>query len=208
MKKNLFMLQGFLYMLLLTSCEIDRYGNMSMSGAGWIIIIIFGLAAIIWVGKIASYEAERQEQIELNRKIRLNKQLEEYRKEQEAKEKALKEKYTAILEEYKDCVSLEIEVKGIFARSARAKGLVPYLNVDDEIKLRKEPSNPYDPFAVKVMSDRIHLGYVPAENSEFVTGLIDRKAIKKVIVSNAGDAKLNSWDSPEPYLDLTILYKE
>ena len=50
-------------------------------------------------------------------------------------------------------------------------------DVHDEIRLRKEPDNPYDPFAVKVLCDRKHLGYVPAELSKEVTELINKKMI-------------------------------
>lgn len=172
---------------------------------GIIVCALFAIALIArWV-----YVTSKENKVEKERKQKeLEEYLEQARITREAKEKALKEKYDAIAAEYKDYASMEVEVKGIFARSSRAKDLVPDLNVNDEINLRKEPTNMYDPFAVKVMYDRIHLGYVPADDSEFITGLIDRKAIKKVVVLTAGDAKVEIWDKPDPYLYLTIYYEK
>lgn len=172
---------------------------------GIIVCALFAIALIArWI-----YVTSKENKVEKERKQKeLEEYLEQARITREAKEKALKEKYYAIAAEYKDYASMEVEVKGIFARSSRAKDLVPDLNVNDEINLRKEPTNMYDPFAVKVMYDRIHLGYVPADDSEFITGLIDRKAIKKVVVQTAGDAKVEIWDKPDPYLYLTIYYEE
>lgn len=171
-------------------------------------IIVCALFAIILLARWIHVTNKENKAKEEQEKKELQELLEQARKEREAKERALKEKHDAIAAEYKDYASMEVEVKGIFARSSRAKDLVPDLDVNDEIKLRKEPTNMYDPFAVKVMYDRIHLGYVPADDSEFITGLIDRKAIKKVVVQTAGDAKVEIWDKPDPYLYLTIYYEE
>lgn len=171
----------------------------------FLVCLVFAFILFLWWGYVNSQEEKVKEE---QKKKELQDYLDKAQKEREAKEKALKEKYDAIAEEYKDYASMDVEVKGIFARSARAKELVPELTVNDEIKLRKEPTNAYDPFAVKVMYDRIHLGYVPADDSEFITGLIDRKAIKKVVVQCAGDTQIEPWDKPDPYMYLTIYYEE
>lgn len=208
MKKCLFITSGYmLFVLLLTSCEIDESGNMTMSNAGWIFLACLVVAFIVGIAH-GNNTKNDEEQKELERKIQLNKSLKEYQEQREKKEQAYKEKYAAIAEEYKDCDFMDIDVKGIFARSWKARDLVPVLNVEDEIKLRKEPKNAYDPYAVKVMSDRIHLGYVPGDVSQFVTGLIDEKRIRKVVVKFAGESQLEPWDKPDPYLILTIYFEK
>lgn len=171
----------------------------------FLVCLVFAFILILRWGYINSKEEKAKEE---RKKKELQNYLDQSRKEQEAKDKALREKYDAIAKEYKDYASMDVEVKGIFARSARAKDIVPTMTVDDDIKLKKEPTNQYDPFAVKVMYDRIHLGYVPADDSKFITGLIDKKSIKKVVVKFAGDSRLEPWNKPDPYLILTIYYEE
>lgn len=111
-------------------------------------------------------------------------------------------------EQYKDCDKLSVEIKGIFARSRRAKEMIPNLTVWDDIKLRREPSNPYDEFAVKVMCDGVHLGYVPAEESEFVSTLIKSKRIVDVVISAVDDGKLLFDDEPDPWAFIDIYYRK
>lgn len=133
--------------------------------------------------------------------------LEELAKEKQARFERNKQLREAISEELKDCVEIEFEVKGIFARSKAARELVPCLDVTDEIKLRKEPSNPYDSNAVKVIAEGKHVGYIPKKASAFVTGLIDNKRIVRVICSYSSDGKVEVWDEPDPYMDIIIFYK-
>ncbi|KAA6332137.1 hypothetical protein EZS27_019325 [termite gut metagenome] len=98
-------------------------------------------------------------------------QEEERIKEERKKEelRILEEKEKAVFEQYKDCQTLDIGVVGIFYRSAATKDIIPYLNIDDQIKLTKEPTNPHDTSAVKVMYGRNKLGYIPAIQSEEIT---------------------------------------
>lgn len=205
MKKYLLVFLSFICLFLLTSCEVDDNGNMSLSDFGWIIVIWFVIFFIVILAKAAKKKKEQEREHLLSE---INNQLSEYRKEQEKKEQENKAKYASIAKEYQNCDSMDIEVKGIFARSRLAKETVPSLTVNDNIKLRKEPTNEYDPYAVKVMYERIHLGYVPASESQFVTKLINHKSIKKVVVKFAGDSELEPWDKPDPYLILTIYYQE
>ncbi len=123
------------------------------------------------------------------------------------REKELREYLQNEKERFKDCMALEVDVKGIFYRSKAAKEEIPYLNAKDEIKLRKEPTNPYDDFAVKVMYERKHLGYIPKENSELVSNLIDQKRIKRILVTNTGDGKVSYFDEADPFLEITIFYE-
>ena len=108
---------------------------------------------------------------------------------------------------FKDCDSLEVEVKGIFARSMKAKEAINDVFYQGDITLRREPSNPYDPFAVKVMYGKYHIGYVPKENSKFVTELIHKKRIEDVLVLSKGNLA-SRFDDPDPYMDIIIYYKK
>lgn len=146
---------------------------------------------------------------EIQRKIEEERKsfLEELAIEKQARFERNKQLREAISEELKDCVEIEFEVKGIFARSKAARELVPCLDVTDEIKLRKEPSNPYDSNAVKVIAEGKHVGYIPRKASAFVTGLIDKKRIVRVICSYSSDGKVEAWDEPNPDMDIVIFYK-
>ncbi|KAA6348993.1 hypothetical protein EZS27_003593 [termite gut metagenome] len=140
---------------------------------------------------------------------KLQQQEEERIKEEQKKEKQrlLEEKEKAVFNQYKDCQTLDIGVVGIFYRSAAAKDIIPYLTIDDQIKLIKEPTNPHDVYAVKVMHGRSKLGYVPTTESEDITKMIDEKRIKNVIVKTAGIFRAYSWEEGDIYLTITIFYK-
>lgn len=205
MKKCLFYLLLLSISFILTSCEFDDAGDLHITDTGWLFIIVFCVVFIFALIK---------GNIEIKKEENFNAYVEEQRRKDELerieKEEANRIENEAVLksiaDEYKAYFSMDIEVKGIYYRSKLAKETIPFLNVHDEIKLRKEPKNEYDPYAVKVMYDRIHLGYVPADVSKRITELIDHKVIKKIVVKYAGDAKLYQWDDPDPYLTLTIYY--
>lgn len=201
MKKCLFILLLLCICFFLSSCESystgDTYGGVLILAL--IIIFIYGIIQSKKEDDMKKDEDER-------RRKELEESLKKYEEQQEAKRLKCQAEYDAVAEEYKSYYSMDIEVKGIFARSRLAKETVPVLNIYDEIKLRKEPKNQYDPCAVKVMHERIHLGYVPAEDSQFITNLIDHKAIKKVVVKFSGVHQLYPWDKPDPYLTLTLYY--
>lgn len=129
-------------------------------------------------------EHERKEQERINEDIKIREEL---------------------IAKYEDYQELELEVRGIFARTEKARELVPTLEIFDTISLRKEPSNMYDEFAVKVIAQRCHVGYIPREESSFVTELIDEKRIKKVICSSAGEEYTDKYGF-NPYMYITIFY--
>lgn len=206
MKKYLFIASCFILMML-SSCEFDDAGDLHITETGEFVIFAFCLFFIFIL--IKGYIESKKEE-DFNAYVeRLNREDELKRKEEEEDKRIKNEAILkSIAEEYKDCSSMDIEVKGIYYRTKLAKDTIVSLNVHDEIKLRKEPSNEYDSYAVKVMYERIHLGYVPANVSKRITELIDHKAIKKIVVKYAGDAKLEPWDTSDPYLTLTIYYDD
>lgn len=173
-----------------------------------IAIVLFFILAIL--GKRHSDNGIVEENsISNSEKIsELDEVLDEYREMKQKRDEENRAFLQSELQKYSSCRKIEFEVKGVFYRSKAAKEMIPILDVHDEIRLRKEPDNPYDPFAVKVLCDRKHLGYVPAELSKEVTELINKKMIKRILVINAGDAKLYAWDEPDPYLEIAIFVEE
>lgn len=206
MKKCLLMASCFITMML-SSCEFDDAGDLHVTETGWLVIIIFCLFFIFVL--IKGYIESKKEE-DFNAYVERLERKDELKRKEEEEAKRIKNEaiLESIGEKYKDCSSMDIEVKGIYYRTKLAKETIVSLNVHDEIKFRKEPSNEYDSYAVKVMYERIHLGYVPASISKRITELIDHKAIKKIVVKYAGDAKLDQWDTPDPYLTLTIYYDD
>ncbi|WP_419032159.1 HIRAN domain-containing protein, partial [Dysgonomonas gadei] len=64
---------------------------------------------------------------------------------------------------------IECWVNGMYYRSYSAKYIARYLKVGDSVYLKREPTNPYDHCAVKVISRGEHIGYIPASLSTEVT---------------------------------------
>jgi hypothetical protein len=169
-----------------------------------IAVVLFFIFAILGKRHSKDVIVEENSLSNLEKKSELDEVLEECRKMKQKREEENRAFLQSELQKYSSYRKIEFEVKGVFYRSKVAKEMIPILDVHDEIKLSKEPDNPYDPFAVKVLCDRKHLGYVPTELSKEVTSLINRKMIKKILVINAGDAKLYAWDDPDPYLEIAI----
>lgn len=173
-----------------------------------IAVVLFLILAILGKRHSNNVIVEEKSTSNSEKKTDLDDVLEEYRKIKQKREEENRVFLLSELQKYSSCRKIEFEVKGVFYRSKAAKEMIPILDVHDEIRLRKEPDNPYDPFAVKVLCDRKHLGYVPAELSKEVTELINKKMIKRILVVNAGDAKLYAWDEPDPYLEIAIFVEE
>lgn len=173
-----------------------------------IAVVLFFILAILGKRHSNNVIVEEKSTSNSEKKSKLDEVLEEYRKMKQKRDEENRAFLQSELQKYSSCRKIEFEVKGVFYRSKAAKEMIPILDVHDEIRLRKEPDNPYDPFAVKVLCDRKHLGYVPAELSKEVTELINKKMIKRILVVNAGDAKLYAWDEPDPYLEIAIFVEE
>lgn len=60
-------------------------------------------------------------------------------------------------------------IRGLFARSQAAINEARNLLVGTEVFLEPEPDNLHDCFAVKIMSNGYHLGYIPQEVSYCIT---------------------------------------
>ena len=86
----------------------------------------------------------------------------------------------------------------------------------DKIELVPEPTNEYDPNAVKVIVDNIHIGYIKKGNCKHILNLINEKRIKSItcdiyggkykILEYEGEDDIDFVDNPK-LKDFT-LYKD
>jgi len=177
----------------------------------WIIVII---AIIIFIIAIKSKNKQTEiQKKDIFEKINRECELEQYREERIAdtnndeRKQELEDKRAEIYRLYENCHTLEFEVAGVTHRSRTIKDEIPCLNIEDEIKLVKEPTNQYDKYAVKVVYDRKKVGYVPREHSKMVTRMIEEGMIQKIIVDRAGISRVYSWEDGYIYLYLIIFFE-
>lgn len=125
-----------------------------------------------------------------------------------------KEEYEIRLNEEKDKLCngyynnyryIEFDVAGIYYRTQLAKDTINSLDMLCEIHLIKEPNNPYDSNAIKVIYDRKHLGYVPKGYTKQIISLIDRNLIEKVYVIDAGKDEFSTYSDGQ-FITLRIYY--
>jgi len=60
-----------------------------------------------------------------------------------------------------------MQVVGLYYRPQIVQEAAQNLKGGERFLLVREPTNPHDPNAIKVMLDGIHLGYVPATETQF-----------------------------------------
>jgi len=63
---------------------------------------------------------------------------------------------------------MQTKVVGLYYRPASARVAVEQLSPGDKVQLVAEPDNPYDAYAVKVLTGGIHIGYISAELSAYL----------------------------------------
>lgn len=113
-----------------------------------------------------------------------------------------------ILERHKAERSITFTVVGGYYRSKAAQE--EYINLEkaSPISLRREPGNRYDPYAVKVISDRKHIGYVPKDLSRLVTDVIEQKCVSECyVVENDYAYRLDDADGMQVTLWITDAYE-
>lgn len=149
-----------------------------------LIAIVIFIVIIMFAGRknLGKVEQELEKSIEKESKAEVA-----YNNWKLQHEEDIKREYDKINNgEYNEYRSIEFNIAGIHYRTQLAKDTINSLDILCDISLIKEPDNPYDRFAVKVVYDRKRLGYVPAYDSEEVTKLINRNLIKKVYIIDSG----------------------
>lgn len=56
----------------------------------------------------------------------------------------------------------------------RAASIWPFLQVGEQLHLKREPSNPHDPYAIAVWFRNEHLGYIPRRENRTLARLLDQ----------------------------------
>jgi len=149
--------------------------------------IILIIIAIIILIKFGIKYQEKQKQKELLIQLREQQEIEIINEENKKIERekreviwfdAAKEKSQYALEElnlkYGTSDTYEFDIAGVFYRSEKAKEAVKYINCGEEVKLKLDPYNEHDVTAVKVMYNRMHIGFAPSNYSYSVTSQINR----------------------------------
>lgn len=101
---------------------------------------------------------------------------------------------------------IETNIAGVHYRTSIAQSTLASLDILSVIKLVREPNNPYDSSAVKIICDRKKLGYIPREYSSRVTKLMLNNQIRKVIVLESGKDLLSNF-SDSLFVTLRIYYE-
>lgn len=152
----------------------------------WFAVIIV-VVIFIFVLVIGSKEQkEKQEILEKYRtekaeRDRIFKQENEERLQRDLLE--LNENREKVDEQYRDAVhSIEFDVAGIFYRTEAAKEEAWCLACGQQVNLRFDPTNPYDEYAIKVISNRKHIGFVPEVDNIEVREYMETHKFKAVVL--------------------------
>ena len=137
------------------------------------IIICFTIIIVI-----SAFLGNKKQAEDNKRRVEDNKKRENDLEEQKRNYlKKIEDDRNAICALYPDCESFHIGVAGIYYRSRDAKNHIDYMNLSSNIILKHEKRNTHDKFAVAVYADGYKIGYIPAENSEYVSNLVDNNRI-------------------------------
>lgn len=62
-----------------------------------------------------------------------------------------------------------------------AQDIIDALSESSELEIRPEPDNQYDPNAVKILTEDVHIGYIPRHLASKVLDLINNNAVDLVL---------------------------
>lgn len=68
--------------------------------------------------------------------------------------------------QFRDGVSFEFNIVGIFYRSYEAQEIAKYLNSGEKVVLLHDKKNSNSPHAIKVIAEKSHIGFVPDKLAE------------------------------------------
>jgi hypothetical protein len=115
------------------------------------------------------------------------------------KESARKSEYFIYRSDYK-FEKINMPVKGLTYRSGLEISKARLLRVGDKLHLIKEPQNPMDRNAVKVITDENYqIGYVPREKSDLISRWIDQGTRLVCFVSKTTGGSM-------PYIYMDVFY--
>jgi len=147
--------------------------------------------------KIELNDLERLKKVEEHkewRKAYYAEQLEEKRKIESKGLERLK-KVEELTEQKSEII--EFELAGLYYRPKKAHEVAGRLNVGNSLELKRNPSNEYDEYAVKVFANGTHIGFIPQNYSEEVSTKIKKGNGYRVYVSSTDKGNI-----PHIYLKL------
>lgn len=100
---------------------------------------------------------------------------------------------------------IEFDVAGIYYRTSLAKETILSLDILSDIHFIKEPNNPYDKTAIKIIHNRKRFGYVPASESPRITELIDNNQIYKILIIDSGKDVFSEY-SDALFITIRVYY--
>lgn len=62
---------------------------------------------------------------------------------------------------------------GMHFRGGDAKAIAESLTAESEIRLEREPENPYDAYAIRVLIEDQHIGYIERDKAAWISPLLD-----------------------------------
>ena len=94
-----------------------------------------------------------------------------------------------------------MHLAGLFYRTEAAQEEASSLCIGDSLSLKRNPSNEYDEFAVKVMSNSYHIGFIPQDYSEYVSTELKKGNKFRVYVSDTDNDDI-------PHIDIKLFPAE
>lgn len=88
----------------------------------------------------------------------------------------------------------EILVVGMHFRErdgVPAKSIVQNFIPPVELQLEREPENPFDSYAIKVLFEGQHIGYIEADSAAFIAPYMDEGTEFRCVVDNLIERKRN-----------------
>lgn len=77
-------------------------------------------------------------------------------------------------------MQIETFIAGAKFRSG-AQEIIDDLAESSELEIRPEPDNQYDPNAIKILTDDVHIGYIPGHLAGKVVDLINDNSVDLVL---------------------------
>ena len=73
--------------------------------------------------------------------------------------------------------------------------LLPEMEVNDFLELRREPENAYDEFAIGLYWQQEKIGFIPAEENEMLARLLDAQALPLLAVITHLNREVKPWEN-------------
>lgn len=80
---------------------------------------------------------------------------------------------------------------GMHFRGSNAVSAAAALEPGDRLTLEREPENPYDAYAIKVLLEDLHLGYIERGQAAWISPLLDEGATAETTVTHLEQRKNN-----------------